>query len=338
MNRMKTLRYGGKKDISLVDVPVPALKENEVLIRVCCSALCGSERHEYEQDEAAPINPGHEFTGVIEDPNGSQRWKKGDRVTVHVTCGCGECYYCKIGMEQFCRKMKMVFGGHSEYVAAPERACLPIPEDMSQQEAVLLAADTIGVAYRAAKHVKGRPGTPVLITGAGPIGLGAVLLLKFLGYFIVVSEPSAYRRDYAKKIGADLVIDPLEQDLEAELKKITDDLGVEYVIECSGNARVQLQDLELVRCGGTVVFAGENSGTIPISPSGHFTRKELTLTGVWYQSVQDFAEITELFRKGLDVTPLISHSVSPAQAPEVGHMFYRGETAKVIINWSDEGK
>lgn len=333
---MKFLKYLGKGQVKVIEKPVPVPGPEDVLVRVCCSALCGSERAPYLEDGPLEFNTGHEFTGVIEDPNGSTTWKKGDRVTVHVTVGCGHCEYCREGMQQFCKEMRMVFDGHAEYVAVPERSCIPIPDDMSQQEAVLLSADTIGVAYRAAKQIKSSKDSLVLITGAGPVGLGAVVLLKFMGYPIMVSEPQEYRRDYARKLGADIVVDPLTQDLEAEIMRCTNGHGVESIIECSGNEHVQLEALRLVRCMGTVVFAGENPGTIPVSPSGHFTRKEMHLTGVWYQSDSDFAEITELFRRGLNALPIISHEIGPERLEELTHEFFKGNTAKVVINWSPE--
>ncbi len=332
---MKALLYLGNGKLELGEVPTPVPAEGEVLVRVCCSALCGSERSRYLADGPTIPNTGHEYTGIIEDPNGTH-WKKGDRVAIHVTYGCGECYYCKHGMQQFCKDMHIIFGGHAEFVAVPARACVPLPDDMSQQEAVLLCADTVGVAYRASKRIHGKPGTPVLVTGAGPIGLGVTTLLKHLGYYVVVSEPVAFRRTYAEKLGADLTIDPSTQDLAAELSKITDGLGVEYVLECSGNGQVEEQCLDLVRCSGTVVFLGENEGTIPVSPSGHFTRKEILLTGVLYLADGDFAEITELFRNGLNVLPLISHSVTPEECVEAAHLFFAGKTAKVVINWHNE--
>ena len=95
---MKALEFKGNRKLGLTEVVLSDPKEDEVLLEVAVSAFCGSERHAWAGEEGANPNPGHEFTGVVAKAGAKSGWKRGERVTVHVTSGCGECYYCRIGM------------------------------------------------------------------------------------------------------------------------------------------------------------------------------------------------------------------------------------------------
>lgn len=333
---MKTLKFKGNQELELEEVTLPDPNEDEVLLEVAVSAFCGSERGAWTAENGSDTNPGHEFTGVVAKAGANSEIKAGERVTVHVTSGCGKCYYCRIGMQQFCREMKIIEGGHATHVVVPAKACLPIPEDMSHEEAVLLFGDTIGVGYRAIKRLDQEKETPVLVFGAGPIGLGVAALLKYYGYKTIIFEVSEYRREYVKKAGlAEWIEDPTQIDPAVFLAPLTDGVGPATIIECTGNASVIRQSVDLIRCGGTLILAGVNEKPLDLTAL-EFIFKELTVSGVWYQSDQDMAELTQIWRNGFDPLLLISHRGTAEGAVELGKMFFEGKTAKTVVHWQKE--
>jgi len=336
---MKAVRYLGGKKSDIGEVPTPVRKEGEIFIKVMSSALCGSENSSYRAPEGAYDSQGgyrlagHEMSGEVVDPGESSVLSKGDKVVVQIMNGCGKCYYCKQGTMQFCTDLNYVGGTHAQYVSFPENCVIKAPGDIGYDMLVLLGGDTVGVAFRATKQLNLPKGQTVYVSGAGPIGLGMVALLKHLGCRVIVSEPSAYRRDYVQKVcKADIVLDPAGGKLKDELFAVTDGIGPEITIECSGNPGAQLGALELTRCKGTVMFCGENYSPFELVLSNHIIHKELNVKGAFYFTASDFTEIVKLYREGLDVSPLISHKVPLAKAPEALADFVAGKTGKVIIH------
>lgn len=334
---MKAVRFFGKGVADVAEVQDPRREEGEVYIKVMSSALCGSENKGYFGDQSGRPGgyyiPGHEMSGEVLDPGAAKGLKKGDRVVVQIMDGCGQCPYCKNGTYQFCEQLKYEGGSHAQYVSMPEKCVIKAPDDIDYDMLVLLGGDTVGVANRAANQLSLRKGQLVFVSGAGPIGLGVTALLKHKGCKVVVSEPSAYRRDYiAKHAGADLVLDPAKDDLKTRLRELTDGIGPEIVVECSGNPAAQLQALELVRCGGTVMLCGENYQGLTIVPSNHIIHKEVTLKGAFYFTADDFEDIVKMYRGGLDVSGLVSHKVPLNEAPAIISEFSQGRTGKVILH------
>jgi 2-desacetyl-2-hydroxyethyl bacteriochlorophyllide A dehydrogenase len=330
---MKAIKFVGNSQAAVQEVPDPKPQPGEMLLKVHASALCGSENLIFTMDAEFPNIPGHEMSGEVVDPYGSSRFQKGDKVVVQIMNGCGECFYCSNGTPQFCQSLQYMGGSHAQYVAMPEQCCIKMPDDIPFDDAALLGGDTIGVPYRATQQLDLHPGKTVFISGAGPIGIGMTALLKYYGSYVVVAELHEYRREFVvNNVGADMVVDPAEKDVSYEVKELTGGIGPDIIIECSGNAKAQLQALELVRCQGTVLFAGENYAGLHIIPSLHIIHKEIQLLGAFYFTASDFHEIVGLYRKGFNVENLVSHRAAMNDAPEVFRLFAEGKTGKVLIH------
>lgn len=326
---MKGLHYVGNRQVKIMEMEIPRPKPKEVLIEVTLSALCGSERNDYEQ--GCSFVSGHEFVGIVREAKNCRESKPGNRVTVNVIKGCGKCYYCRMGKSQFCDSMIICQGGHAEYVCVPEECCLEIPEDVEDRAAVLLGGDTLGVAYRAVQKLPAGMGRVALVIGAGPIGLGAVSLLKYYGYYVVVWEMNPVRRKYALLTGADEAMDSVDLNSEQRIKELTNRLGADVVLECSGNPVGQKNALHAVRPEGTVVFCGENYKGLTIVPSEDIIHKEITLTGAFYFTGEDFYSLCELYRRGFEPGKAVSHIWNLAEAPLACKMFFEGKTGKVLL-------
>jgi len=334
---MKAVRFLGNGVCDVAEVPMPIRKKGEVLLKVMSSAVCGSENPSYfaERTEGYMI-PGHEMSGQVVEADEASGFVPGDTVVAQIMIGCGECLYCKQETYTFCENLEYGGSTHAQYCSMDEKCVIKAPSDIPYDTLVLLGGDTVGVANRAAKQLDLAPGKLVYVSGAGPIGLGVIALLKHYGCYVVVSEPSKYRRDYAvEHANADKVLDPTTMDIKKVLREMTEGVGPEIIIECSGNPKAQLEALEFARCGGTVMLCGENYTELKIIPSMHIIHKELSVKGAFYFTAADFTDMVGMYREGLDVSTLVSHRVPIEQAPEVIAEFAKGRTGKVILHPQD---
>lgn len=343
---MKGLKYLGGGQAEVAEMPMPLIRKGEVLLEVTVSALCGSERDGYEN--GCDFVPGHEFAGIVREANGCGRLKAGDRVTVNVLVGCGKCYYCRTLQPQFCSQLSVCQGGHAQYAAVPEECCIPLPDEMDFEAGVLLGGDTLGVAYRAVNKIRPDFGRVAAVIGAGPIGLGVISLLKYYGYNVAVMEKNELRCRYAIKLaGADTELMPVRMRPEvverenkalnrksegAYLEELTAGLGADVVFECSGNPAAERTALEIVRPAGTVVFCGENYKGLEIIPSDHIIHKEITLTGAFYFTRNDFYGLCEIYKRGFEPKTAVTHSMHLEDAPEACKLFFEGKTGKVLLD------
>ena len=322
----------GKTRVAKTAMPIP--KKGEVLIKVYASAICGSEKQDYLNPHESYVLSGHETVGIVEDSNGSELVKKGDRVALYALYGCGKCHWCKTGDFKFCTAIQGVSNsGHAQYTVCRDTNCIKIKEGIPFDDAVLLYGDAAGVAHRAINSCSVGPADTAYVIGAGPIGLGIITYLKHLGARVIVGEPSKYRRSVAADLaGADFAIDPLKEDAAMFLEQHTGGIGPSRVYECSGTPSGELASLKLVRCGGCVCFAGENYKELSIVPSDHIIHREVCLTGAFYYSPKDVSNIVMEYEKGLGISRIVTHKVPLEQAGEAFEMFMQGNTGKVILH------
>ena len=323
--------FTGSSKAEVREFPDPAPKPGEALVRMAVSAICGSELHSYHSKDGSKGRPvGHEMVGEVIAVNQTRHLKVGDRVAIQIMAGCGRCYYCLRGDYEHCGTMGYLFGGHAELIAAPELCCLPLPDDVNWERGVLLGGDTIGTTYRTLHRLGVSAFDTVAVLGCGPIGLGMLALLRFLGATTFAADVSAYRRDLAKKLGASHVLDPNTQDIPAVIRSLTAGAGVDVALDCSPTQETLTAALDSVRKFGRVGFVGEK-GNSTFHPSNHFIRKEITALGSWYYNPADYFEIMDLYRRGLKVDDIVTHRFPLAEAPAAFATFASGESGKVIL-------
>src|SRR5262249_11541033 len=149
----------------------------------------------------------------VVETNGVAALRPGDRVVISVMAnGCGHCYWCLSGEPKYCADFKGLWGGHGDYFVAPASSCYPLSGDIPFASGVFLGGDFVGTSYRAIKRAGVTALDSIFVVGAGPIGLGVLSILCYLGLRVIVSEPSAYRRDLCAKAGG-TVFDPATTDL-----------------------------------------------------------------------------------------------------------------------------
>lgn len=311
---MKTLQVTRPGYMSLIDREIPKIETAyQVLVKVKSAGICGSDVHVLHGTNPVaiyPVVPGHEIAGVVEETGGAvTELKKGDRVVLEPITYCGKCYACKKGRQNVCASLQVngahVDGGFQEYIRVEEKQLHKIPEGVSLAQAALIEPYTIGAEANWRGGVT--DGDVVLIYGAGAIGLVVLDTAKSLGASCIVSEINPFRREMAKRFGADLVIDPLNEDLERAVAEYTNGMGANVVFEAAGVNSLFEQAVKIVSPAGTVVTMSlsVNPAAIATAP---IVKKELNIVGTRLQN-NKFREVIGAFPGRLDrVDMLLTHS------------------------------
>ena len=270
---MRALRYYGNKDIRIEDIPEPEIRPGAVKINVGFTGICGSDLHEYLDGpifcpspghphplagEEPPVTLGHELSGTVAElGEGVEGLKVGDSVVVEPYFVCNECPPCKRGDYHLCEKMGFIGlagggGGLSSTMVVDQRWVHPVG-DIPLDEAALI--EPLTVAYHAVERSGVKAGETAIVSGAGPIGLLTLAVLKGMGVTTIVSELSAARKEKAKETGvADYVIDPSQEDVYERAKEITGGDLPDVGFDAAGvNATINTL-LKVVRPGGVVVM------------------------------------------------------------------------------------
>jgi len=328
---MRGVVFTGNGTVEIREFPDPRPKDGEALIQIGVSAICGSELGQYRSEAGSKGSvPGHEMMGRVIEVNGTRRLSVGDRVAIQIMYGCGDCYYCHRGEPMHCPNLIYLQGGHGELVCAPEMCCLPLPDEIDDELGVLLGGDLVGTSYRAVKRLGVTALDTVAVLGAGPIGLGVLAILRFVGARTIVSEVSEYRRRLAETLGASHVFDPNEVNVREAVSDLTGGLGADITIDCSGTQDTLTAALECVRCFGKVALVGEKRN-VTVSPSDQIIHKEIEIIGSFYFNAADFKEILGLQKRGFSTDGIVSHRVPLAEADQAFATFASGDSGKVLI-------
>ncbi len=329
---MRAVQMLGAGKLVVKEYPDPRPGPGEVLIQMKASGLCGSELKWFrKEDHVQEMNGGHEGAGVVVEANECKHLQPGDRVGIHAVRGCGECEWCLKGMYTYCDNKLPVKGGmHAELFTAPEHVCVKLPEDVSFEVGVLLSGDGLGVPYHANSRLRTRGGDVVCVVGLGPIGLGHVLIQSFVGAEVIAIDLNPYRVDYAKKLGAAHGVVSGQQDPYEAVKEITHGRLADVCIEAVGLPETLKLALQCVGKAGSVMVCGEQ-GDVSVNVSSELIRRDIALIGSWFYHFCEFADMLQLYRRGLRVGDLISHRFPLARAQEAFDEFAAGHTAKVIL-------
>ena len=315
MTLMKSLWYTADRVMTFKKVPVPEIKEGNYLIKVVSTGICGSDFEGYlgkTGRRVAPMIMGHEFSGKIAKAPENGRYKEGESVTVFPKPFCGECEYCRNGMENVCPSGIMlgvmdVNGSMCEYIEVEEKYIIPF-SGISYDAAAM--TEPLAVAYRAVHKISDEElakANHILVIGAGTIGLLAVAVLKYRGAkHIIVSDACDFRLDVAKKMGADDVINPRTDKFLTKLRELTDCHLADISVEAVGIEPTASDSLSALRVGGIAVWIGNAQKMIEVNMQKIVT-SELTIRGNYIYSFKEFGEALKLLEsKKIDVSPLMT--------------------------------
>lgn len=349
---MKAAVFHDAKDIRIEDVSAPSkVGAMEVRLRPLWCGICGTDLHEYAVGPIViPTKPhalngsklpqilGHEFSGeVLEVGSAVSNVKVGDRVSVMPLLFCGNCYYCQRGLNHLCRTMACVglsheWGGVAEECVVPALSVSVLPDSMSDVQGALV--EPTAVAAYGVDCANVRPGDSVLITGAGPIGALASLYAHSIGATVYISEVNPHRQALAKSLDVGELFDPTKVDVVEEIKSRTGGIGVDAVIECSGNERALQTALSAVRKAGIISQTGLHTKPAAIDPMV-LSEFDITLRGTWCYPVYDWPRIIDLIgNKGLPVEKVVSAQIGMDDLVAKGFdvlISPTGEMAKVLV-------
>jgi (R,R)-butanediol dehydrogenase/meso-butanediol dehydrogenase/diacetyl reductase len=349
---MKAAVFYADHDIRVEEVPDPTdVGPKDVLLRPYWCGICGTDLHEYAMGpivipahphplngSTAPQILGHEFSAeVVEVGSEVTNVRVGQRVSVMPLLYCGECYYCRRGLNHLCVKMACVglsfgSGGIAELAVVPAKHVSVLPDSVSDLQGALV--EPAAVAAYGVDTAGVRPGDTVLITGAGPIGALATLYAASLGARVFVSEVNKTRAALIDSLGVATVLDPTSIDVAAFIKENTEGVGADAVIECSGNERALQTALASVRSAGHISQTGLHTKAASIDPMV-LSEHDITLTGTWCYPVTDFPRIIDLIARGrFPVEKVVTAQVAMEDIVEKGFetlLSPTGDQVKILI-------
>jgi L-iditol 2-dehydrogenase len=309
--------WHGGAELRVERMAVPPLGPRDVLVQVALCGVCGTDVHILDGEfpmYSPPRVLGHEFSGVVRALGSAVTSVSiGDHVAVEPSVPCGACFFCHEGLPYMCAQRMSFHGGFGEYTVAPEAALFPIPAGVSLEAAAL--SEPLSCCLHTINRAGIRLADRVAIVGAGIIGLLLLQLVRRAGASrVLVSDPAPHRRETASRLGADIVVDPLSEDMASAARDMSGGYGVDVALEAVGSAQTVRDAVALPRRGGTGVVMGvaPPSAEVGVRPYELFER-ELTIKGSFIRAYE-FRRTVELL-PFLELEPLISDVFPLSQAP-----------------------
>jgi len=335
-----------EEGIWMADTARPEIGPNDVLIKIRRTAICGTDVHIYNWDEWAqktipvPMAVGHEFSGEVVEIGAEvhpehSKLKIGDRVSAEGHVTCGYCRNCRAGKRHLCRNSQGIGvnrpGAFAEYLAAPAFNVYRLPDDISDDMGAIF--DPFGNAVHTALAFD-LVGEDVLITGAGPIGIMAAAVARFVGArHVVITDINEYRLDLAKKMGASRTVDVAHEDVRDVMRELGMTEGFDVGLEMSGAPPAFASMLDAMNHGGKIAMLG-------IMPNGagiewdNVIFKGLEIKGIYGRRMfETWYKMAAMLQAGLDLKPILTHHF-PADEFQKGFDIMRsGKSGKVILEW-----
>ena len=332
--------YYNNKDVRVQEVPKPEIGDDEILVKVMASGICGSDVTEWYRVPKAPKILGHEATGVIEQVGSEVAgWKVGDRVFVSHHVPCGKCRYCLRGNHTACETLHTTNyfpGGFAQYIRVPrinvESGVYKLPVGMSFEAGTFI--EPLACVVRGQRLAGVQKDDVVLVIGSGVSGILHVQLAKRNGVKrVVVADINGYRLGLAENFGADFTVDA-KGDLPQKLREINGGRLADKVIVCTGATQAALTALDCVDKGGLILFFAvpDPSVKLPV-PITEFWRNEITVKTSYGAAPRDLEEsLAILAGKNVNVTDMVTHRLGLRQAAEGFRLMAEaGASLKVII-------
>ncbi|RMZ76204.1 hypothetical protein DV737_g4925, partial [Chaetothyriales sp. CBS 132003] len=312
---MKALKYDAPEKFSVVEVPLPTLRDNDVLLKVKACGVCGTDLHIHEGEFLAkfPLIPGHETVGVVAAVGPKVKsFSVGDRVVADNSELCGECFYCRRGEELLCEDFQAhgvtMDGGFAEYCAYPAKRVFPI-KNLSDVDATLL--EPASCAAHGLDKIAPKMGSSVLMFGAGPTGLVLTQMLRQNGgCHVVVAAPQGLKMDLAKSLdAADEYIELSRKDPGPQFEKLKKDnpYGFDIVVEATGSVKILEDSINYVRRGGKLVVYGVYGSKDRVTwPPSKIFGDEITILGSFSETYKFPAAIDYLDKGKVKVTGIVN--------------------------------
>lgn len=349
---MKAARLTGPETIELAEMPVPACPDDGVLLAVKACGVCGSDLRRWREGPApgGVTVPGHEFAGeIVEVGPRVDGYAVGDHLAVAPDVHCLRCWYCSVGLYNLCDDMTMIgitpgfHGGLAEYCVIPAHALAGgtihrMPASLSFREGAL--AEPLSSVQACHQDIGTTLGDTVLVMGAGPIGCLHTAIAHLRGARVILSEPNELRRRMAEPFEPELVLDPLAQDVVAEVRAFTGGLGADAAICANPVAATHQQAVDAVRKRGSVVLFGGLPKSRPMTElhANRIHYDEIRVIGSFSYHPDYHARALRLLERGqVDPDAIITHTFGLEDIDEVFRTVAAGEALKVMVEIGEGG-
>jgi L-iditol 2-dehydrogenase len=335
---MKVAAMFGDRKAGLVEKPDPTPKEDFVLVKVHTVPMC-TEYKGFKRG-AKGDHFGHEAAGEVVEVAQPGQVKVGDRVVVQPQYACGKCPLCLIGENIHCQNIRDVHAitgsstgtaTYAQYLLKQDWLLSPIPDGVSYEHAGM-ACCGLGPTFGAMQQMQVNALDTVLITGLGPVGLGGVINARYLGARVIGVESHPYRANLAKELGAEVVLDPNDEHVLDRIMDLTDAVGVDKAVDCSGASQAHRLMIDAARRKGQATFVGEG-GEFPLAASRDMIRKGLILRGNWHYNLGDYPKLIKIIQESPEqLDKFITHTFPMSQVQKAWELQVTGECGKVVLD------
>ncbi len=335
-----TAVYYNNHDVRIEEAPIPLIGEDEALLKIMASGICGSDVIEWYRVPKAPKVLGHEATGVIDKVGGKVKTLKvGDRVFVSHHVPCFNCRYCKRGFHTACHTLHTTNyypGGFAQYIRVPkiniDYGVYKLPDEMSFEEGTFI--EPLACVCRGQRLSGLQKEDSILIIGGGIAGILHTQLARSKGLQnIIVADINPYRLELAKKFGATQTLNA-KDNLPEKLKEANEGRLADQVIVCTGATSASLSALDCVNNGGTILYFAvpDPSVKLPV-PINQFWRNEITMQTSYGAAPNDLEDsLRVLATKQLNIEDMITHRIPLTEAQEGFRLMAEaGQSLKVIL-------
>ncbi len=369
---VKSVVLEAKGKLSLKSFPYPELKKDCAIIRMEHSGICGTDKHSFEgffhqkggRPIPLPVIQGHENVGIIEEINGElldhdgNILKIGDRVVPAPNISCGKCFACRNNRPYYYCDCKLdygnnigagepphIFGGWSEYLyILPGSHLFKYPDTLDPKFGTFIEPLSVTGCLDKARQWSSewepfRSGDTVVILGTGPIGLFHLIKANLMGAGKIISiDPYKFRTSLAQEFGAtETVTSNDREEIKDNIKKLTNNVGADLVVDCSGVSEGFTIALELIREGGMVLEVGifSNSHDISINPHSHILEKSARIIGIGGDDISQYYPSIKLLERNIDKLPwkkIISHEFNINNVHEAMDIAMSDKSMKVLLN------
>lgn len=347
VEKMKVLAITGKETAEVVEVKLPELKPNEVLVKIDGTAICTWEQRVYASGKfKMPFLGGHEVVGHVVEKGSKVNTKEfdiGDRVAVSVINTCGTCVYCRRGEENLCVASYANLsedlgmngpGGFAEYKITTPNKLWKLNPELPWEYGTF--AEPLACVVNSVKKANIALGEDVVVIGGGIMGMFHMMLAKLRGARVIMSEIDADRRKLAEELGCDVTFSPKEHDAVAYVKELTGGMGADVVFDTTVIPAVAAQAIDMAgKMGRVIMYSSVHPSDQPIDlyPDNlHNTEK--VITGTVSPSVQSYDVAVRLLNKGLiNPAKLLHGTYSYYEAKEAFETAIRPDTFRVIIRF-----
>lgn len=330
--------------LALTRMPIPMAGDNDVLVKISKTAICGTDVHIYDWNEWAqqtiptPMIIGHEFVGrVVAAGKNAQGFTPGMLVSGEGHVVCGKCRNCLAGRRHLCKDTSSIGvnrpGIFAQYAAIPASNIWIADESIPEE--IFACFDPLGNAVHSCL-VFDAVGEDVLITGAGPIGIMSVAIMKHIGARnVVITDINPYRLELAAKMGATRTVDVRHEKIEDIMRELHMKEGFDIGMEMSGNANAFRQMVKAMFHGGKIALLGLQDGETPLDWNTVIF-SGLTIKGIYGREMYEtWYKMSSMLQSGLAIEPVITHRFHYTEFMQGFEAMKSGRSGKVILDWGD---